>query len=202
MNAFNFESLSADQMMIDEAADDIRGTAGDDTLRGSLSADVIYGLGGDDTLIGDNGHDRLYGGAGNDLLEGGKGSDSMYGGAGDDTIHGTHGADLLNGGQGADTFQFAHTDASTVDQAGRDTVIFSHDQGDVIDLSLMDADTSTDGDQAFTLVRHFDGQAGELVIKSHGAGFVVQGDINGDGVADFAIDVHASSGLGAGDFIL
>jgi serralysin len=202
MDAFNFESLLTGQVTIDGQYNEIQGTQGDDTLRGTTGADAIYGLGGNDTLIGDNGHDRLYGGAGNDLLEGGKGADSMYGGAGDDTIHGTQGADLLNGGLGADTFQFAHPEASPVDPGSRDTVIFNHDQGDVIDLSLMDADTNTDGDQAFTVVRHFDGQAGELVIKSHGAGFVVEGDVNGDGAADFAIDVHATGGLTASDFIL
>ena len=198
----NLDAALGLQATVDGPFNDVVGTSGNDTLTGTDQADSIQGLGGDDLLRGEGGHDALFGGQGNDLLEGGTGSDSMYGGAGDDTIHGTLGADVLNGGAGADTFVFAHLDASTVDHAGRDTVIFSHDQGDVIDLSNLDANTNVDGVQAFTVVDKFDGNAGELTIKAHGAGYVVEGDVNGDGHADFAIDVHTAGSLDAGDFVL
>lgn len=198
MTPIAFNSLEPQAI---DSSDVIVGTSGNDSLTGTDGSDRIYGLGGDDTLVGGSGHDLLVGGGGNDLLEGGLGSDTLLGGAGDDTIHGTAGGDLLVGGKGADTFVFAHVDASMVDN--RDLVIFSHTDGDKIDLSTMDANTTVDGQQHFTVVSKFDGNAGELVIKQHGAdNFVVEGDVNGDGHADFAIDVHSPSGLSATDFVL
>ena len=61
------------------------GTAGNDTLTGTLDADHIAGLGGNDTLSGDNGDDTLDGGAGDDTLSGDSGDDILDGGAGNDT---------------------------------------------------------------------------------------------------------------------
>jgi hypothetical protein len=105
-------------------ANELRGTAGDDTLRGTYSTpDVLLGLAGDDvlfalggfetpgdTLYGGEGNDSLYGnvgspdalygGEGNDLLEGG-GHDSLYGGAGNDEIRALGGATAY-GGEGDD----------------------------------------------------------------------------------------------------
>jgi Ca2+-binding RTX toxin-like protein len=54
----------------------IIGTAGNETLNGTIYDDVIYGLAGSDTLNG---------GAGNNTLDGGTGNDIMYGQNGNDT---------------------------------------------------------------------------------------------------------------------
>jgi Ca2+-binding RTX toxin-like protein len=70
------------------------GTAGDDTLFGTLvgdrivggaGSDTIYANAGDDYILGQAGADRLYGGPGNDRLDGGTGDDILTGDDGDDT---------------------------------------------------------------------------------------------------------------------
>ncbi len=62
----------------------IGGTAGPDTLVGTLERDLISGGAGDDILSGSTGSDTLYGDGGNDLLDGGEGNDTMIGGLGED----------------------------------------------------------------------------------------------------------------------
>ncbi len=49
--------------------ENVLGGAGNDTLVGSNAANEIYGLLGDDTLSGGGGDDTLYGGAGNDTAQ-------------------------------------------------------------------------------------------------------------------------------------
>ncbi|UWQ19659.1 calcium-binding protein [Jannaschia sp. M317] len=95
---------------------EIIGTAGDDTLTGSVVAETIRGLDGADTLIGLDGADTLlggetaadlrdviYGGAGDDVIDGGYGNDALRGDAGNDSIAGGFGADTVIGGTGNDT---------------------------------------------------------------------------------------------------
>ncbi|MGZ8406902.1 MAG: M10 family metallopeptidase C-terminal domain-containing protein, partial [Caulobacteraceae bacterium] len=62
---------------------------------------------------------------------------------------------------------------------------------DTIDISQLDADTLTSGNQAFHLVDAFTGQAGELLVKYHAGADTtfIQGDVDGDGVADVTIKV-------------
>jgi Ca2+-binding RTX toxin-like protein len=62
----------------------IRGTNGNDRLKGTDGNDVITGLGGSDRLEGDKGNDRLFGGGGDDRLKGDNGDDVLSGGAGAD----------------------------------------------------------------------------------------------------------------------
>jgi len=68
-----------------DAADTIRGYAGNDLIDGGFGDDAIFGFKGDDTLLGGSGSDRLDGGDGNDILDGGIGNDSLIGGEGSDT---------------------------------------------------------------------------------------------------------------------
>ncbi|BCH33356.1 hypothetical protein MesoLjLc_52860 [Mesorhizobium sp. L-8-10] len=149
------------------------GNAANNTIVGNCGANVLLGLGGNDVL---------FGGAGNDLLRGGAGRD------------------LLNGGAGADRFDFDLVADSAVG-AGRDAIYgFSRWQGDRIDLLDIDANVNLAGDQAFAFIgRHgFTGAAGQLRF----AGGVVSGDVDGDRVADFQIQVHSVSTLTATDFLL
>lgn len=188
---FDFSSLTSSDVVIDNV---IQGDDGDNTLYGTAGNDSIYGLKGDDVLHGLKGDDFVGGGQGNDTLMGGKG---------DDTLHGSVGADRLVGGNGADVFSFTSLADSTVSADGRDSVAdFHHGQGDTIDLSLIDADTTTDGDQAFSVVSQFSGHAGELVLSQTSFGYNVMGDVDGDGHADFEIAVHTTGAFGAGDFVL
>ncbi|WP_432496898.1 ExeM/NucH family extracellular endonuclease [Kineococcus auxinigenes] len=80
----------------------IRGTAGNDVLKGTNRRDVIMGLGGNDVITGGNGEDVLCGGAGDDRLAGGNGDDALLGGFGQDRLAGDNGSDALVGGPGRD----------------------------------------------------------------------------------------------------
>ena len=151
------------------------------SISGNASSNILSGLDGWDFLFGYGGNDSLWGDAGNDTL---------YGGAG---------ADMLRGGTGADWFVFESA-ADTTDGVLHDHVMdFSSAEGDRIHLSGIDANSTVAGNQAFTYIGAgaFSGTAGQL---NYVGGFV-QGDTNGDRVADFMIEVNAFS-LSATDFFL
>ena len=145
----------------------------------------------------------MNGGLGTDLLTGGAGNDNLIGSDGADTLAGGLGADILTGGNQADTFLFTGASDSN-NQSGVDVIKdFKHAQGDVIDLSAVDADTITSGDQAFTFTDAFHGVAGELYVSQIGKTlFYVQGDTNGDSNVDFVLQVTSPTALTAADFIL
>jgi Ca2+-binding RTX toxin-like protein len=138
----------------------------------------------------------LFGGAGNDVLIGGRGSDLLMGG---------QGRDALTGGAGGDTFQFRAPGESTVGAA--DAILDFAVGTDKIDLRFIDAVPGMAGDQAFIWSADggFHNVAGELRSYA-GAGGVwkVEGDLDGDGAADFLIEVSAIGGavLGSSDFLL
>jgi VCBS repeat-containing protein len=149
-------------------------------LTGSTIANVIVGNAGANTLTGLAGNDNLDGGAGNDVLTGGLGRD------------------ILTGGLGADRFDFNLASESPRGGA-RDTVNFSHAQHDKIDLRDIDADTDgTAGNQAFVFIggAAFSGVDGQLRFS----GGLLQGDTNGDRVAD--LEIRIIGALLAGDVIL
>jgi serralysin len=77
------------------------------------------------------------------------------------------------------------------------------EQFDRIDLSAIDADANTAGDQAFSFVGSavFSGVAGELRAVTSLTNSTVFGDVNGDKVADFAIQVIGIATMQATDFI-
>ena len=73
---------------------------------------------------------------------------------------------------------------------------------DQIDLSAIDADEGTAGDQAFTWVGNagFTGSAGELSYAIAQKTTIVSGDIDGDGLADFSLRLSGKVELEATDF--
>lgn len=147
---------------------------------------VITGGHGDDNLVTGGGRDVLSGRDGDDLLDGGKGHDRLSGDSGADTLIGGGGKDLLSGGGGADTFVFNRTHDSKV---GHMDVISDLQNIDTIDVSAIDADSTQAGNQAFALVSAFTHHAGEATFL-YNAGTdqtVLSLDVNGDGVADFAL---------------
>lgn len=147
----------------------------------------------------------LVGNPGANLLSGGWGADRIVAGAGDDTIIGGPLRDELAGGAGADTFVYA---AVTDSRAGRDTRDFINgfEHGrDRIDLSLIDADPTRAGDQAFGFLgaRDFTGQAGELIYAAFGGTWnIVSADLDGDRAADFQIFINLTHWMTGTDFIL
>jgi Ca2+-binding RTX toxin-like protein len=174
------------------AAIDANGNAQDNSITGNDERNVING--------GD-GLDRLYGAGGKDTLVGGDGADVLGGGNGEDELIGGIGRDKLTGGADADLFKFASAAECGLSWMDADQLQdFSSAQGDKIDLSAIDADATLAGDQAFTFIgnnANFSNRAGELRFNIAW----VEGDLDGNGAADFFLLVNAPS-LAASDFML
>jgi Ca2+-binding RTX toxin-like protein len=128
--------------------------------------------------------------AGNDIFVGSSGADRIIGGAG---------RDQMTGGSGADVFDF-----NAVAEIDFDTIVDFLSGTDRIDLSTIDARTNVNDDQAFTLIgtSAFTGVSGQLRYDVSGGVSTVQGDVNGDGLADFYLHVNGVSSLTATDFFL
>ena len=167
----------------------------------------MTGSQGADSIIGGLGNDTLSGNGGNDSIDGGAGNDSIDGGFGDDRLSGGTGADTLTGGFGADRFLFDAT--ALLERAAAAPVFdrivdFSHADGDIIDLSKIDANTGLRGNQAFTFIgdHAFSEKAGQLHTVYDGTDTSLEGDLDGDGVADLIIKLSGQVSLVAADFIL
>jgi len=155
----------------------------------------------------------VYGGAGSDTFAGGPANDAFVGGAGDDTMYGLGGMDWLEGGLGADTMRggpgndvFVYQSAAESTAAKTDHILDFEYVSDHVWLTNIDADTNAAGDQAFSFIGDsaFSHTAGELRAYQSGASWFVQGDVDGDGVADLVIQVDPVAGhaIIASDFLL
>ncbi len=100
----------------------------------------------------------INGNRGNNVLNGAGGNDTINGGAGNDTINGGSGADTMDGGLGTDKFVF-----SSASDANGDSIV-NFTSGETIDLSAIDWDTVTGGDQAFVMDANGTFVAGEIDI--------------------------------------
>jgi len=194
----------------------INGTGNDvgNNLTGNSGDNILLGLGGDDTLSGGDGNDRLeggdgrdtlFGGNGRDLLLGGNGDDTLFGNDGDDILEGGAGTDVLIGGAGADIYRFHAGDLSRTSSNSDSIFGFSRTEGDRLDFSFMDANPATASHEAFRFIGDaaFGGSAGELRVVANGSGWLVQGDLDGDRVADFMLNVSTDQVLvpTAADFV-
>jgi serralysin len=183
----NIEEISATQLDDDITLSDV-----DNVAIGQNGNDIIRGLAGNDTLIGDEGHGFFGTTPGNDTLIGGLGKDTM------------------TGNQGADTFDFDNILETGKTKATRDVITDFTRGEDVIDLSTIDANAVVDGDQAFIWrgERGFSGAAGELrIVRDNNPGTandrtIVEGDVNGDRIADFQIELTGLHRLTDHDFLL
>jgi Ca2+-binding RTX toxin-like protein len=167
----------------------LKGMDGDDDLKGFGGTDTLLGGDGDDDLFGGDGVDILKGENNDDYLAGGNHNDNLSGGHGIDTLLGGAGQDTLTGGAGADTFAFWSISDSAYGTPDHITD-FSLAAGDKIDLSKIDANTLIDGNQTFIWIGNDNAfvnewGAGQLRFN---AGYV-EGDVDGDMVADFRIEV-------------
>lgn len=138
-----------------------------------------------DLLIGTDGNDRISGLAGNDTLVGGLGKDS------------------LAGGSGADVFKFNSINETGKVSATRDVISdFKHSEHDKIDLSGIDANSVSYGDQAFKFIgtKSFSGAAGE--VRFDDINKILYGNVNNDKMLDFAIQLNGVKSLVADDFVL
>ena len=168
------------------------------TGTGNAVTNLITGNAAANRLAGGGGYDSLVGNGGTDLLLGGGGGDTLIGGNGNDTLDGGAGTDRLSGGSGNDRFVFIGVAHSGVG-SHRDLIV-DLQGGDRIDLSAVDARNDLAGNQAFVFIGDapFDGHAGQLRVVAG----LVQGDVDGDGVAEFEIGLTGSYVPVAVDFIL
>lgn len=185
----------------------IKGTKKADFLVAGNDHTYIDGGAGNDTIKGGKGNDTLIGGAGNDDLFFGLGRDTVTGGTGDDTFH-----FMVPPGTGKNTFGFTSVSSGWVSSKLKaPSVITDFGNGDdKIDLSAIDANAKVRGDQEFKFLgtNGFTRHAGELFYqKVDLAGTakdktMIYGDMNGDGKADFHIELTGLKTLDTGDFIL
>lgn len=159
--------------------ENVIGSAGNDTVRGSDAVNVLTGGEGSDVLSGLGGDDRIDGGAGGDVLRGDAGADRLWGGAGADRFVFAAG-DFGSGG---------HVD-HIVDFSG------AGGDGDRIDLSAI-ADFTFVGGATFGA----NGGSELRVGAPTAVGVSLFGDIDGDGRADFRIVVKSDQPLTAADFV-
>ena len=180
--------------LIDDLGHSNTGSGGDDYFFGGAGADTIYGWTGNDTLSGGNGNDQLYGYTGNDILQGDAGNDVLYGEDGIDVLTGGAGRDTLYGGVGADTFKFNSVTESN--GTTRDVVGSFEFDIDRIDLSLIDANASLTGNQAFRWTEATTGTpaTGYLmaVAGSDGRTWIL-GNTDADSTAEFQVAVQDGS---------
>jgi Ca2+-binding RTX toxin-like protein len=189
------------------------GGGGNDTIGGGNGHDALRGDGGSDSLRGDAGDDLLRGGAGGDALTGGEGDDTLWGEGSGDNISGGDGEDMLVGGGGSDTL-YGGVDADVFvyravsdsrTGALRDIIGGGGFEAgiDLIDLTRIDANTVLTGNQTFGFLGTgaFTNVAGQLRVIN-GANSVLQGDVNGDGVADFELQFNAIATVSVNDILL
>ncbi|WP_415409652.1 FG-GAP-like repeat-containing protein [Synechococcus sp. A10-1-5-9] len=140
-------------------------------------------------------------GTGNDLdnrIEGNSGKNRLNGKGGNDTLIGKEDKDKLTGGSDADTFLFQSINDSGITNATRDQITdFTAD--DTIDLSRIDADPNTNGDQAFVFIgsdRFSD------IGQARFSNAVLRLNIDDDLFADFQINLKGVTDLPDNSLIL
>ena len=184
--------------------DIINAGSGDDTIFGEEGNDRLFGHSGDDLISGGLGDDWIEGESGDDVLRGDEGNDILLGGAGKDVLTGGAGVDTLTGNAGADIFVLQQISDSGVCIGNRDTITDFAKNADQISLVSIDANTTTAGDQAFTFIATaaFSGSAGQLRFTVAGWQTIVEGDVDGDAVADFQVQLTGIVKLVADHFVL
>ena len=168
--------------------ENVSGSALDDLLSGDAGGNALYGRTGDDTLSGADGNDTLVGSDGDDVIFGGAGADSIVGGVG---------LDEMRGNAGADVFVFQQLETPGI--VFLDRIIDFDRTVDRIDLSAIDANSGLAGDQAFSFVGSFTGQAGQITRSYEFllGRTVLRVDADGDGAGDdlvFQVNGNLSSG--------
>ncbi|WP_435258458.1 calcium-binding protein [Thioclava sp. FR2] len=180
------------QLFGNDGNDEIYTSADGDFAAGGAGNDTIRGSAGDDTIYAGIGDDFIGGGSGNDHIFAGAGTNRIFGGLGDDTITAGVNRDVMSGGPGADSFVF---DSSTHIGIGlgRDRITDFTSGQDRIDLSALN--------QTFNGTSGLIG-SGTASFYYFASGGLLIGDQNGDGSADWVIELTDRPNLAAEDFLL
>jgi Ca2+-binding RTX toxin-like protein len=169
-------------------------------LQASAKANAVNGSSGkvaNLNAIGNARNNEMTGNDGNNQLSGLNGNDKLSGGIGKDILIGGQGSDELNGNQGQDIFRYLNQSDSIV--GARDAINdFSVD--DKLDLKRLDADINKAGNQAFSFISNagFNNVAGQLRFDNG----ILQADTNGDGAADFEVELVGLTNLSAANIVL
>jgi Ca2+-binding RTX toxin-like protein len=164
---------------------------GTDTVKAFVAS---YTLGSEiENLIGTSSSlQRLTGNSAKNILTGGSGKDVMIGAG------------------GADTFDFNAVSDTGITFHARDIIIDFVHGVDEINFATIDASASAAGNNAFSFIgmRAFTEQAGQLRYRQWNADgeandrTIVSADVDGDGLADFRINLKGLVKLTADDFVL
>jgi VCBS repeat-containing protein len=202
-------------------ADSLLGGAGDDRVihdaadrlsdggAGLLDVLVVSGgtkvnLGASDQVTGDKGTTTGFESVDASAaltsvtLRGGAGMNALAGGLGDDLLQGGRGADALTGGAGVDRFVFtavADSAAGAADQISDFT-----SGSDRLDLTAIDA-IAGGTKNAFSFIGGAAFSAAGQLRYDQATG-LLEGDVTGDGVADFQLDLGPSQMLVVSDILL
>jgi Ca2+-binding RTX toxin-like protein len=188
-----------------------------DQLYGSNSRNILIGNDGFDFISGNGGDDYIVGGFGHDFLQGGLGRDWLvmdelnWGNlkqTGSNTTYNYSGRFVRDNEQSGNMVSYKTVNESTASNPDITDGFVPGD--DLIDLTAIDANTLRSGNQQFNenIVTAFTKKAGQLkvsqftnLVDSHNysvsnadggyklSGTELQGDVNGDGVADFSVKI-------------
>ena len=211
------------QMLGGTSGDLLRGGAGNDTMSGGFGNDTyIVTETGDVVVEGlDAGLDTVWStvsytlsanveslvlstaignvsGTGNGL------NNLIIGNSANNTINGGAGRDTLTGNAGSDTFLFSALSDSGVGGALRDVITDFLSGTDRIDLSALDANAAALGNQAFTMINTaaFGGVAGQLRYGFSAGTTIIEGDVDGNGIADFQVQLTGTHSFVPADILL
>jgi Peptidase M10 serralysin C terminal/RTX calcium-binding nonapeptide repeat (4 copies) len=209
-------------MTVDNARDTVDGgSIGSDTINYSAFATALtVTLNGNTqiTVVGSGtsngnsdqikGIENFIGGSGSDTIGGDNAANQLSGGDGNDFLTGGQGADVLTGGLGLDRFVYTNTNESGLTATTRDIITDFLSGIDKLDFSVIDANTSSNGNQAFSAIAFgttFTG-AGQLRYHYETVGgqeyTVVEANVNANLAADFQVALLGHHTFAANDIIL
>ena len=172
----------------------------------NLEALELQAGAGDIAGTGNNGVNTITGNEGVNVLDGRGGVDTIRGGDGNDVIFGGLGNDLLYGQAGWDIFAVRQESVSLMTLETDRIFDLNIAGGDRVDLSAIDADSTTMGNQAFqfaTVLSTFSGVAGEatLTYDAATASTFLRLDVNGDKKADYSLRIDGDHTGTSGNII-
>jgi Ca2+-binding RTX toxin-like protein len=192
-----------DTYIVDDLSDTLveAPLAGNDIVKSTVTwtlADnferLILDGSGDIDGTGNGEANQITGNSGANTLDGGFGNDVLSGGLGNDVLIGGHGSDVMTGGGGFDVFVIQGVSVGRSSQGSiieTDTISDFVIGEDFIDLLAIDAIASTtEFNDAFTIVSAFNGNAGQMVLNFSGGITTVALDVDGDAKADYRLRIN------------